>query len=117
MRKVTKAAVVCDKCGSELESEKYDHFCDSCKKMTKDTFNVQIYWKDESKDDEDFEFCCLGCVREWLLKFPYDKEQVQFITLPYISNVDDLYPFLNGNKGDAKMGEEGKYVDITREKS
>jgi RNase P subunit RPR2 len=101
MRKIIKAAVVCDKCGTELESEKYDHFCDSCKKMAnKDTFDVEIYWKDESKDAEHFEFCCLECVREWLLKFPYDKEQVHFVTLPYINNVDDLYPFLNGNKGD-----------------
>lgn len=97
MRKVTKPAVVCDKCGSELKSEEYDHFCDNCKmKANKDTFNVEIFWKNDDKDAENFEFCCLKCVREWLLSFPYDKEEVQFVTLPYISDIDDLYPFLNG---------------------
>ena len=96
MRKVTKPAVVCDKCGSELISEKYSHFCDNCKMMTNgDNFNVQIFWKGDNKDAEDFEFCSLKCVREWLLKFPYNREEIQFITLPYISNLDDLKTFLN----------------------
>lgn len=101
MRKITKAAVVCDKCGSELKSEEYNHFCDNCKMMAnKDTFNVEICWKCDSKDPETFEFCTLKCVREWLLNFPYNKEEVQFVVFPYIYDFDDLYKFLNGNKGD-----------------
>lgn len=95
MRKVTKSAVVCDKCGSELKSEEYDHFCDNCKmKTTKDTFNVEIFWKGDGKEAEHFEFCCLKCVKEWLLNFPYNKEEIQFVTLPYIHNIDDLQTFL-----------------------
>lgn len=105
MRKVTKAAVVCDKCGSELKSEECNHFCDNCKMMAnKETFDVEIYWKYENKDVEHFEFCSLICMREWLLKFPYNKEEVKFVTLPYISNIDDLYLFLNGNKNENERG-------------
>ena len=96
--KVTKSAVVCDKCGSELKSEAYDHFCDNCKmKTSKDTFNLAIFWKGDNKDAESLEFCSLKCVREWLLNFPYNREEVKFVTLPYISNLDDLKIFLNDN--------------------
>jgi hypothetical protein len=81
----------------DFRPEEYNHFCDNCKIMTNnDAFSVEMYWKDESKDSEYLEFCTLKCVREWLLKFLYNKEEVHFVTLPYISNVDDLYPFLNG---------------------
>jgi hypothetical protein len=103
MRKITKPAVVCDKCGSELIPERHDHFCDNCEmKTSKDTLNVEIYWKDGNRDAETLEFCCLKCVREWLLSFPYNKEEVQFVVLPYISNLDDLQIFLNDNKGGLK---------------
>lgn len=93
-RKVTKPTIVCDKCGSELRSEEYDLFCDNCKmKITGNSFNVSIFWKD-NKCGEDLEFCSLGCCRELLSKFPYNKKEVDFITLPYIHNIDDLKIFL-----------------------
>lgn len=96
MRKVTKSAIVCDKCGSTLKSEEYDSFCDNCtnKICSKDSFRVGIFWKDGS-DADDVEFCTLKCMREWLLKFPYNKDLVEFITLPYIHDIDDLRIFLN----------------------
>lgn len=96
MRKVTKSAVVCDKCGSELKSEEYDHFCDHCKMKTgKDPFSVEIFWKGDCKEVETLDFCCFEHVREWLLNFPYNKEEVQFIVLPYITNLDDMQALLN----------------------
>lgn len=95
MLKVIKSAIVCDKCGSQLKSEIYEYFCDNCKMKTSgDIFNVEIFWKGDNKDAENLEFCSLKCVREWLLNFPYNKEEVHFVTLPYISNVDDLQTFL-----------------------
>lgn len=97
MRKVTKPAIVCDKCGSELKSEEYKHFCDNCKMViTGDTVNIEIFWKNDKDCAETFEFCSLVHAREWLLKFPYNKEEVRFIVLPYMVNIGDLEIFLRG---------------------
>lgn len=100
MQKVTESVVVCKECGSELKSEVHETFCDNCKvKIKEDPFNIDIFWKDHTEDRSDsLNFCTLKCMKEWLLKFPYNKNEVEFITLPYIHNIDDLQSFLNGKE-------------------
>jgi hypothetical protein len=85
MRNITRDAIHCKECGSTLKSEEYDHFCDNCKMKicTDDWPKVSIFWKDcENNNNEDLEFCS------------YNKKMVDFITLPYIHEIDDLKIFL-----------------------
>lgn len=93
MRKVTKPAIVCDKCGSILSNEEYDSFCDYCKtKIPEERYEVGVFWKNH-EDATHLEFCSLKCARAWLLKFPLNKERVEFIVLPYIHEpckIDEL---------------------------
>lgn len=88
MRKVTKPAKVCDKCGSQLTPEKYDEFCDYCKEKITKEIHLQIttFFKghDNTRNDE---FCSWKCVFAWLKNLPYNKERIQFIALPYINSM------------------------------
>ena len=95
MRKVTTPAVICDKCGSMLKSEEYDVFCEHCKmKVIGDAFEISIFWKDGECTDQ-LDFCSLRHAMEWLSKFPLNKKEVDFITLPYIRDIDDMQKVLN----------------------
>ena len=87
MRKVTKPAKVCDKCGSQLIPEETEEFCDYCKEKISKEFHLEItthFTGDNWKDDY---FCSWKCVFAWLKNFPYNKERVEFITLPYINSL------------------------------
>jgi hypothetical protein len=97
MRKPTKSAIICDKCGSTLKPEQTESFCDYCKQKIPDgeEVGITVFWKDQSgADAQSQEFCSLHHARLWLLEFPYNKEQVDFIVLPYIRNTEKLKEFL-----------------------
>lgn len=100
MLKTTEAAIICKECGSELKSKVCETFCDNCKmKIKEEPFNIDIFWKSHENNNKDsLNFCALKCMKEWLLKFPYNKDEVEFITLPYIHNIDDLQSFLNNKE-------------------
>ena len=101
MRKTTKSAIVCDKCGSTLEPEHTESFCDYCKQKIPDgeVVELTVFWKDRNGGDaQGQEFCSLHHARQWLLEFPYNKERVDFIALPYIHNIEKLQDFI----GEAK---------------
>ena len=97
MRKATTPAKVCDKCGSVLKHEEYDSFCDYCTmKIPKDIYyRIDIFWKSGHECNDHAEFCSLKCVRKFLLNFPYNKEDIDFISLPYIHDLDKLQTLLN----------------------
>ena len=97
MRKTVKPAIVCDKCGSSLKEELTESFCDYCQKKITDGEGVDItvFWKGESGDNAKHqEFCSLKDARQWLLEFPYNKDRVEFIALPYIHDMNTLKDFL-----------------------
>ncbi len=101
MRKITQPAKICEDCGSVLKSEQYDFFCDNCKTkipsdkyVSGESYTTSILWKNGSCTNGDQDFCSLKCVREWLLNFPYNKNEVVSITLPYIRNIDDMKELL-----------------------
>ena len=98
MRKVTKSAIVCGKCGSVLTNEEYDNFCDYCKNKVEEVrTEITVFWKDSDNHTTRREFCSLKCARTWLLKFPYNKEKVDFITLPYIFEASQIDELLKGD--------------------
>jgi len=87
MRKVTKPAKVCDKCGSRLTPEEYDEFCDHCKEKISKEVHLEVtthFNGDEWRHDY---FCSWKCVFAWLKNLPYDKERIQFMNLPYINSM------------------------------
>ncbi len=93
MRKIVKSAIVCDKCGSTLKNEEYEKFCDYCKmKVEGEGFNITIFHKDISSKDE--QFCTVKCLKDFLLNFPYNKEEIKFITLPYFDKLEELQSFI-----------------------
>jgi hypothetical protein len=97
MKKPIKSAIVCDKCGSILEPEHTESFCDYCKMKISDGEAVEltVFWKERSGGDaQNQEFCSLNHARQWLLQFPYNKEQVDFVALPYIHNMEKLEEFI-----------------------
>jgi len=99
LKKVIKSAKVCEHCGSVLEYESYAYFCDYCKNKFSDkiSIHITIFWKQDTdlRNTNHQEFCSMNCARQWLLKFPYNLEQVDFMTLPYI-NGSNLKEFLEG---------------------
>ena len=93
MRKEIKPAKVCDKCGSRLKAAVEVAFCDYCKeKILGDRkFEVTVFWKNGgSVDTQRQEFCSMKHTRQWLIEFPYNREKVEFISLPYIENYKEL---------------------------
>lgn len=98
MLKITEAAIICKECGSELKSKVHETFCDNCKmKIKEDPFNIDIFWKQHENNDS-LNFCTLKCMKEWLIEFPYNKNEVEFITLPYIHNIDELQQLLDNKE-------------------
>jgi hypothetical protein len=97
MRKITKPEVVCEHCGSTLKSAEYEEFCDYCKSKIPRGVCLEIctFWKDFDQEAEHNRFCSIQCLREWLKKYPYGIEGVDFITLPYIHNLNKLKELLN----------------------
>lgn len=96
MLKVTEPAIICKECGSEIKSEVHETCCDNCKMKIKELpLTVDIFWKDHTERNAiDVQFCTLNCMKEWLIKFPYNKNEVEFVTLPYIHNIYNLQTFL-----------------------
>jgi len=99
MRKPIKPAVICEHCGTTLIHQKEAHFCDNCKVKIPENVNnlrISIFWKEDYSCDhtDRQEFCSMKCVRDWLLNFPYNKERVEFITLPYVHNFEQLKELL-----------------------
>jgi len=98
MRKPIKPAVICEHCGTTLTPREEACFCDNCKnKIPEDiSLHISVFWKGD--DDLNYttrqEFCSMKCVRDWLLNFPYNKEKVEFITLPYVQNFEQLKELL-----------------------
>lgn len=109
MRKITKQAEKCSKCGRIIKSVEYEEFCDECEK--------KIHWKVETgfpfrldfilhrKGDfagKDFNFCSAKCMFKWLLK--NGKRQLKhsddFFGLKYWNkkNTDQLFKFLDKKK-------------------
>jgi len=105
MRKEVKPAKLCDKCGSRLKPAVEAYFCDYCQQKftpnrSKSLVEVHTFWKNESGTNADQqEFCSMKCARQWLIEFPYNRERVEFITLPYIHDFDDLNEFLGVKEG------------------
>lgn len=82
-----------------LEPEHTESFCDYCKQKVPEgveVVQISVFWKDKTgANAQNQEFCSLKHARQWLLEFPYNKERVDFIVLPYIRNVDELKEFLS----------------------
>jgi hypothetical protein len=91
MRKVTKPAKVCKKCGSVLKHEEDEAFCDYCKEKIPE--DVHLDTTSFFKGDHDLnrttrnEFCSWNCVFQFLNEFPYNKKRVEFVTLPSINSM------------------------------
>ena len=100
MRKVTKGAEHCDKCGSQLVGETQEWFCDKCKQKIKDKlkYKLTVFWKNDFNGNHttSLDFCSLNCTRQWLLNFPYNIERIEFISLPFIHNGLEINEFLVG---------------------
>lgn len=87
MRKITKPPKICEHCGAVLIPAVEVSFCDRCmEKIPENVYlRVIVFWKDSGAGSaEDHEFCSWRCVFNWLRNFPYNKDRVSFITLPYI---------------------------------
>lgn len=88
MRKVTKPAKVCNKCGSQLTTEEYDEFCDYCKDKISKEIHLEISTCFEGDNNWRHDcFCSWKCVFTWLKNFPYEKERIQFMNLPHINSM------------------------------
>lgn len=98
VRKPVKSAIVCEKCGTTLKCEETEAFCDYCKQKIPegvDGVQLTVFWKEESGANAAHqEFCSYKDARQWLLEFPYNKERVSFIALPYIHDLAKLKDFL-----------------------
>jgi len=97
LRKEIKPPVICEHCGTQLKIGVDARFCDYCKKKYSEDIQIEVtvFWKNRGSCNADRqEFCSMDCARKWLLEFPYNKEEIQFIDLPYISNFPDLFTFL-----------------------
>lgn len=97
MRKVVDAGKVCECCGAVLVYPKEEEFCDFCKeKIAGDVhLTIDVFFKDRGSHGPGIAFCSWGCVFNWLRNFPYNQTEVDFITLPYISD--------DNSKGDFRM--------------
>jgi len=89
MRKVVKPQKICEHCGSVLKHEEEAFFCDYCKdKFTRDMdLTVSTFWKNGGQLATRNEFCSWTCAISWLNEFPYNKKEVQFVSLPYITGI------------------------------
>ncbi len=95
MLKVTEPAIICKDCGSILKSEVHESFCDNCKtKILGELFNIDIFWKSHKVESETINLCSLKCIKDFLINFPHNIDEVEFITMPYIHNIKDLQSFL-----------------------
>lgn len=99
MLKVTYPAVICKECGSILKSEVYESFCDNCEtKILGDPFDIDIFWKSGEDKTKTINLCSLECLKDFLIRFPYNIDEVEFITIPYIHNIKELQSFLIKDK-------------------
>lgn len=108
MRKITKPAQKCSKCGHTIKYEEYEEFCDECGKKAewnrKTGFPIAIRFLTHQPDlgGDDFNFCSIKCMFKWLLK--NGKKQLKhpddFFSLDYWNrkNIDDLFECLNKKK-------------------
>ena len=96
MRREIKPAIICEHCGTQLKPPKEARFCDYCKEKFPDDvdIDVTVFWKNPESRATRQEFCSMTCAKKWLLEFPYNKERVSFITLPYIFDFKQLVEFI-----------------------
>jgi len=114
MRKTIDAGKVCEHCGSVTEYPKEAVFCDGCKvKIPNDVnYRLTLFWKDADSgmNTDDFEFCSWICLFRWLRTFKLNKQGVNFVTLPYIS--DDN---ANGDWGAELTKFIAKFIEASKE--
>lgn len=86
MRRTVNMGKVCEHCGSTIEYPKEACFCDQCKKKIPGDVNYKIDLFRKAGESYGYEFCSWECVFKWLKGFHLNKNEVNFITLPYISD-------------------------------
>ena len=108
MRKVIKSATVCEHCGSTLKGEEYEEFCDVCQKKIPKGIDLDIttFFREHDNTQRN-QFCSWECVKSFLTNYPYNKAEVRFITLPYITELETV-PFHEQMKVflDSMLGEK-----------
>jgi len=88
---VVKPKKVCKHCGSILKHEEYDLFCDYCQEKIsrEESLEITTFWKERDVSATSNEFCSWICAISWLKEFPYNMKEVQFISLPYITEAHE----------------------------
>jgi len=91
MRKKTESDTICKECGHITQYGKEECFCDVCKKkLLPKQFPLQIsvFWNDIDSFGQDIDCCSWKCLAQWLKEFPLNKDEIRFITLPYIRSLE-----------------------------
>lgn len=90
MRKQIKPDKICKECGTRLEVGEEAVFCGVCKEKIKADYpyNITVFFKNKKLFDSAprVDCCSWECVVKWLKTFTWNKQEIDFVTLPYISD-------------------------------
>lgn len=95
MKKSLKPDVICDKCGSILEYEHWEFYCDVCnKKLVSGEKPIMI--SSATGAGWDTAFCSFSCARAWLLEHSKKSKQLTLNRAPY---GEEIFELIKGSAG------------------